>query len=59
MSTGDGLACVAMALAAVGMSWAGAWAAVRNTAMRAEALRRLGEGAWTQSKTTTPRRAKS
>jgi hypothetical protein len=56
LSTGDGLACLAFALIFVGTVWAAAWASVRNAGIRAEALRRLGEGAWTAK--TTARRAK-
>jgi hypothetical protein len=47
VTTGDGLACLAGALIFVGIAWAAAWASVRNAGIRAEALRRLGEGAWT------------
>lgn len=46
MTTGDGLACLAGALVFIGAVWAAAWSSVRNAAIRAEALRRLGEGAW-------------
>lgn len=52
MTPGDGLACLAIALAAVGMAWAVAWCAVRTAAIRDEALRRLGEPAWTAKKGT-------
>jgi hypothetical protein len=58
VTTGDGLAMIAGALIFVGTVWAAAWASVRNAGIRAEALRRLGEGAWT-AKTTTTRRARS
>ncbi len=56
MSTGDGIACLGGALVFVGTVWAAAWASVRNAGIRAEALRRLGEGAWTAK--TPARRAK-
>jgi uncharacterized membrane protein len=39
VTIGDGLACLSMAIAAVGMAWAAAWASVRSMAIRAEALR--------------------
>ncbi len=55
MTTGDGIALLACAITAVGLAWAAAWGAVRGMAIRAEALRRLGEHAWTTSKTTTKR----
>ncbi len=51
MTTGDGLCCLSAAVAIVGGAWAVAWGTVRSQAIRAEALRRLGEGAWT-AKTT-------
>jgi hypothetical protein len=43
VTVGDGLCAIALALAAVGMSWAGAWAAVRNAGIRAEAAKRVVE----------------
>lgn len=43
MTVGDGIASLALALAAVGMSWAAAWASVRNAAIRAEATKRVVE----------------
>lgn len=58
LSTGDGLALIAAALAAVGMSWAAAWSTVRSMAIRADALRRLGEHAWTPKATVTKRTAR-
>lgn len=48
MTTGDGLAMIAGALIIVGWGWAAAWSSVRHAAIRAEALRRLGDGAWTR-----------
>lgn len=41
MTIGDGLCALALAVAAVGMSWAGAWASVRSAAIRAEATKRV------------------
>lgn len=58
MSTGDGLAVIGAAVASVGVTWAACWATVRSMAIRAEALRRLGDGAW-QTKTTTTKRARA
>lgn len=46
MTIGDGIACLAMALAVVSLAWAAAWSAVRSAAIRDEALRRLGEPKW-------------
>lgn len=58
MTTGDGLAVLAGALVlGHGVVWAAAWSSVRNAAIRAEALRRLGDGAWTAKGTTARRRA--
>lgn len=58
MTTCDGLACLSLALVVVGFAWDAAWASMRNAAIRAEALRRLGEPTW-RAKTMTTRRAKS
>lgn len=54
MTPGDGLACLAIALAAVGMAWAVAWCAVRTAAIRDEALRRpeSSQATWTAKKGT-------
>ena len=62
MTTGDGIACLSLALVIVGTAWAAAWGTVRSMAIRAEALRRLGEGAWsfkTTTRTTTPKAKRS
>lgn len=60
MTTGDGLAMIAGALILVAIVWAVAWTSVRNAAIRAEALRRLGESAWTtRAKAASARRGRA
>lgn len=56
MTVGDGMAMIACAIGLVGTMWAVAWSSVRLAAIRAEALRRLGDD---RTGAVTTRRARA